>query len=189
MKKKIIFIFFVFALATGLLFAETSEKETYNHSLGFAYKYDDNYDSEIVGISYQQWITDSIGLQTTLDFYYDSNPGLFDTSYKFSLDAELQFKLYKYTNKKNDFSTILYTWLSCGYCSFIEKDVDYDYDNEKYVVTSEKQINALCPGLGFGLDFIFSQHISIPVSVGFLANISDTLSSNFAYSTGIRYRF
>ena len=192
MKKKTIFMFLVFALASSLVCAQTNEQDIYNHSLGFIYKYDSNVESMLGGIAYQHWFDNGIGLQGTVAANY-----IHSADYFLSLDMEVSFQLYKKTFESKHYpnprsiSTVLYTWLSCGYLQYPTREY-YDglIGGSSDIEYRETTVKALCPGLGFGLELIFFEHFSIPFAIGFLANIDEgKISSNFAYSSGFRYRF
>ena len=78
--------------------------------------------------------------------------------------------------------------------TFTVGNVVIDLDEAKVDVYGDGSVDvykdcSFCTGIGFGVDFVFHEHISVPLAIGYLANMGDTISADFSISTGFRYRF
>ena len=140
-------------------------------------------ENAIGGIQYERHFSDLISEKFGLYAFYNNN-SYSTTPFEFNLTAETDFKLYE-TNWRNIVSSRLFVYAMMGYDIKKESQTYYveDGDNEQ----EEKFLQNAIASLGFGFDFIFFDHLSIPLQFGFMATFPDNPNIGFCGGTGIRY--
>ena len=183
MKKLFLSLFVCIFCVTFSFAQENSENEIQTkNALGFFIKTPANANHlPLGGINYQRWLNDYLGVQGSIQgTFYSKNQ---EPNYNFCTDLELQVRFIKHKFKVLPIESTVYAWLSGGLIAQDEVDVYGDGSVDVYKDCS------FCTGIGFGVDFVFHEHISVPLAIGYLANIGDTISADFSISTGFRYRF
>src|SRR5574344_1278211 len=144
-------------------------------------------ESSVYGLQYQHWFNDKIGMQVEGAAYY--NPDVYyGKELQYNISAEFQYKLYE-TSLGERSATNLYAWLLAGHHAYIKRTSEYEAVTGTSTTTSSGYCpNAVC-GLGFGFDIMFLNHISLPIEFGFLSEFPNDPSIDFAFGSGIRYRF
>lgn len=187
MKKKKLAILFLVLLPLAFASAEDSFDFVNDKSLGFSSMM--TYDVyNCWGISYQQWFKYGIGLQVTAGGGFAE----YNMDNLFCAQLELQKMFFAHKFKRSEISTILFGWLAGGFTCYEDDFYDYEYDEAGDVSSSvlyENFVTAFGFGLGLGVDVVFSDYISLPISMGFMGSYSDKLKVHFAFGSGLRYRF
>ena len=139
-------------------------------------------ESPIGGIQYERHFSDLIsekfGVYAFYNNDYTSNP------FEFNVTAETDFKLYE-TNWKDKVSSRLFAFAMLGYDIKIERETNYVEPEDSYL--EEKVINNALAAVGFGFDFIFFDHLSMPVQFGFIGTFPGTPNIGLGGGVALRY--
>ena len=176
MKKLIIMAAMLLSLA-GAVFANGLENK---NAIGI---YVIGSESAVGGIQYERHFTDLISTKFGVYAMYDNNSTY--NPYDVNFSVETDFKLFE-TNWKDKVASRLFAYALAGYMGSGEYSIDYSAEDPE---TTKKYIksNDAVASLGFGFDFIFFDHLSIPVQFGFMGTFPDT--PNVAFCGGIALRY
>lgn len=187
MRKTSLVILFLGVVATSFAVAEDGFSFVEDKSVGFSCLATyDCYNS--LGMSYQQWFAHGIGLQVTVGGGFAK----YNMNSLFSVQADLQKLFFAHRFNRSEITTALFGWLAGGFTCYEDDYTEFMYDeagdsyNEIY---HEEFVKAFGLGLGLGVDVIFSDHVSIPVTMGFMGSYSDEVRVHFCMGSGLRYRF
>lgn len=178
--KKIKLIIAALAVLTLGISAVSANPNDYHNAVGI-FAITDFEENAVGGIQFQKWVTDKIGFQIEGSIFYNA-----DTYKSFSanFNAEMQYKLFQ-TNMGEKNASVLYAWVLAGGKG---NSTDWYDESAGKRVNGETLFNATL-GLGFGFDFNFINHLSVPIQFGFMGTFPNTLAAGFAIGTGVRYRF
>lgn len=135
----------------------------------------------ICGIQYERRFNDFIGMKFgTFAFYNkDSEENPFDLSFTLETD----FTLFQ-SEWKDKIASRLFAFCMVGYETFYGREIVYDNGPQ---VKSEKFHNNAMVNAGFGFDFIFFGHLSVPLQFGFMGYFPDDTSVGFSGGIALRY--
>ncbi len=139
-------------------------------------------DNSFGGIQYERRFTDIIGVRFGTYAYY-SDVEYSGTPFQANFIVESDFSLYE-TTWNNKVSSRLFAFGLAGYDC--QRQVNYDFDAQK--VKSDKMVHSLVGGAGFGFDFIFFDHLSIPIQFGFVGTYND-VTPNLGFCAGAALRY
>ena len=169
--KKHLLIFFLMAFSVFCFAAESENISVPNKAIGFSYT-SGTKEFMNMGISYQQWFDNSLGFSGTIGGAFQK-----DSEIAITTLFDLQKKFLTNHFPKSDITTILFGWFSGGYTYEWYKG-DNEYSNSAYAA-----------GLGIGFDVIISNHISVPIKVGFMGSYGEKPLVDFTWGAGFCYRF
>lgn len=180
--KKIIKLFctalFLFTCTTMSLAADPMDYKNAVGMYGMIY-------TDACGLQYQNWITHKVGLQLEGYATYDS----FDYDYgeyEFSIAAQMLYNLFE--NPISEKTAInFYAWLLGEFKGYNELSYVDGAPNRFYDDSGFQTQYAV--GLGFGFEFMFLKHLSIPLEFGYAGTICKKPVMGFVIGSGIRYRF
>ena len=175
--KKIIITVAAFLMLTTGLFANGLENK---NAIGM---YILGSESAVGGIQYERRFTDLLSTKfgAYAVYHNDSNYDPFNCSFT----VETDFKLYE-TNWRDKVASRLFAYALAGYMGSIV--YEYDYTNENPDSTKKKVTsNDAVTSIGFGFDFIFFDHLSVPIQFGFMGTFPD--NPNVAFCGGIALRY
>ena len=179
MNKSIkrIIIVSVFAICFSKLFASGIDKK---NSIGIYFIIADN---SIGGIQYEHRFSDIVSEKFGIyafynDTYFQSTP------LDMTFTAQTDFALYQ-ADWNRCIASRLFAYVLAGYNGKIIRNYDYT-GNEKKLIFEDFQHNAIL-STGFGFDFIFFEHLSIPIQFGFMANFPYDSKIGFCGGSALRY--
>ena len=173
--KKHLLIFFLMAFSVFCFAAESENISVPNNAIGFSYT-SGTEEFMNMGITYQQWFDNSLGFSCTIGGTFQK-----DSEIAITTLFDLQKKFLTNYFQKSDITTILFGWISGGY-TYDKIEANYS-DHEDYLAY------AYAAGLGIGFDIIVSNHISVPIKVGFMGSYGEKPLVDFTFGTGFCYRF
>lgn len=189
MKRNIILILIVLSSVTSFAVTEDSFSIVQDKSVGFSFMVtNDCYNS--LGMSYQQWLPHGIGVQATVGGGFAK----YNVDSFLSVQLELQklFFAHRFDTTKTKITTSLFGYLAGGFTCYEDKYYETLYDQRKdnyYEVYHEEFLKVFGFGLGLGVDVIFSDHISIPFTMGFMGQFLNNPAFGLSAGAGILYRF
>ena len=126
----------------------------------------------MVGLSYQQWFGNSgITISAGLDNQH------------INALAEYQYCVYA-SGLTDNLNSRLYVWAAGG----VNLRNDSIYNSTTNQSHDEFHVNAIA-ALGIGIEFVWWNHLSIPVQFGYIAEMPYDVEMSFCVSTGVCYRF
>ena len=132
------------------------------------------------GIQYEHRYTDFISNKFGAFIFYNND------SYSDPLDmnftVETDFTLFS-SEWKDKIASRLFAYALAGYTATLERG--YDYIND--VPKKEKFHSNAVASLGFGFDFTFFGHLSVPVQFGFMGTFPQDTQVGFCGGIGLRY--
>ena len=178
--KKIILTLTVLLTLTAGLFANGLENK---NAIGM---YIIGSETPVGGIQYERRFTDifSSKFGTYLSYSNVENSG---TPIEFNFTVEPVFTLFE-TTWKDKVCSRLFAYGLAGYDYTMKNESHWDDITYKRVVDSTKHQHSLIAGAGFGFDFIFFGHLSVPIQFGFMGNLNDS-DSNIGFCAGIAVRY
>ena len=176
MKKLIIMAAMLFTLA-GAVFANGLENK---NAIGV---YLLGAESAVGGIQYERRFTDLISTKFGVYAMYDSYSTYQPFHCNFSVETD--FKLYE-TNWRDKVASRLFAYALAGYMADSEYSYDYSVENPESTKKLKKSNDAVA-SLGFGFDFIFFEHLSVPIQFGFMGTFPDDPQVGFCGGIGLRY--
>lgn len=179
-KLKIAVIFAIFGIQIAALNANPIDNKT---AVGVYYTSALNSDANAYGLEFEQWITPKVSLGIIGAAFYNRNSD-------YAVNANLQVKYSLIEGDFNEhFSSRLYAYGIVGYTGWSSTTYDYlnfDYPQGESITT---YYNDIFTSLGFGIDFILIDHLSLPINFGFAGRFPERISAGFCLGTGIRYSF
>lgn len=167
----------ILASSISLLFANGLENK---NAIGI---YVIGAENPIGGIQYERHFTDLISEKFGVYAFYNNNDYT-SNPFEFNVTAETDFKLYE-TNWKDKVASRLFAFAMLGYDIKIERETHYAEPEGSY--SEKKVINNALAAVGFGFDFIFFDHLSVPVQFGFMGTFPDTPNIGFCGGIALRY--
>jgi hypothetical protein len=174
MKKLIIAAALVFTLATGL-FANGLENK---NAIGV---YVIGSEQAVGGIQYERRFTDLISTKFGVFAFY--NDDTYSDPFNMNFTVETDFTLFE-NNWRDKICSRLFAYAMVGYIGFMERSWQYAEPESTKV---EKMHNNAAASAGFGFDFIFFEHLSVPVQFGFMGTFPDDPQVGFCGGIGLRY--
>ena len=175
MKKLIIAAALVFALGSSL-FANGLEN---NNAIGM---YVLGGDTSVGGIQYERRFSDLISTKFGVFAFY--NDDTYSDPFNASFTVETDFTLFE-NNWKDKICSRLFAYAMAGYVGVYERT--WNYDAPEGSQKTEKMHNNALASLGFGFDFIFFDHLSVPIQFGFMGTFPDDTQVGFCGGIGLRY--
>ena len=147
-----------------------------------------NYKSPVGGIQYDRWFTDLFGTKFNFYIFYDpSENSIWNHIMDYTVSTEFTLKLYE-TAFNDEFASRLFAFCMIGHRGYIERSyVRDDYSNN--YVFKELYTPIVLTSIGFGFDFIFAEHLSLPIQIGFMCSFPNDKYAALCIGTGIRYTF
>ena len=181
--KKLLMTALLFGMGTGL-FAEALDN---NNAIGMYVLFSKD---SIGGLQYERRFGDVVStkfgtfasVNNGATYYYGSN-----TSVEVNFVVEPDFCLYK-TSWNDKVSSRLFAFGLLGYDFMNSTDRVYADENDTTGHLEESQVHSALAGFGFGFDFIFFDHLSIPIQFGYMGRIN-TDNPNFGFCCGISLRY
>ena len=143
-------------------------------------------ETPIGGIQYERRFTDLFSTKFGTYVYY-TKPDKSDTPIEFNFTVEPDFTLFE-TSWKDKVCSRLFAYGLAGYDYALINETHWDDHTYKWVVDSKKNRHSLIAGAGFGFDFTFFGHLSIPLQFGFMGTLNDT-DPNIGFCAGIAVRY
>ena len=176
MKKIILSMTILLALA-GSLFANGLDNQ---NAIGM---YILGGENAVGGIQYERRFSDLFSTKFgVFAFYNDKNQ--YSDPFNGSFTVEGDFTLFENT-WKDKISSRLFAYGMIGYTGVYERNRSYD-DNDNPIVTEKMHNNAIT-SVGFGFDFIFFDHLSVPIQFGFMGTFPDDPKIEFCGGVALRY--
>lgn len=174
MKKLIIAATLVLALA-GSLFANGLDN---NNAIGM---YVIGGENAVGGIQYERRFSDLFSTKFgVFAFYNDSG---YSDPFNASFTVEGDFTLFENT-WRDKISSRLFAYGMMGYTGTYERSYEYAEPESKKI---EKMHNNALASVGFGFDFIFFDHLSVPIQFGFMGTFPDDPQVGFCGGIALRY--
>ncbi len=174
MKKLIIAATLVFALA-GSLFANGLDNK---NAIGM---YVIGGENAVGGIQYERRFSDLFSTKFgVFAFYNDSG---YSDPFNASFTVEGDFTLFENT-WRDKISSRLFAYGMMGYTGTYERSYEYAEPESKKI---EKMHNNALASVGFGFDFIFFDHLSVPIQFGFMGTFPDDPQVGFCGGIALRY--
>jgi len=142
-------------------------------------------ETSLYGIQYERRFTDFISGKVGTYVFYNNNE--YSTyPFQYQLTTEVDFTLYEEDWFKNC-SSRLFAYTLIGSVGDIFRDSNYN--SERGETTYEPPVFRpdFVASVGFGFDFIFFKHLSVPFQFGFIGSLPNTKSIGFCGGTGLRY--
>lgn len=174
--KKII-ILGIFALCFSKIFASGLDKK---NSIGI---YVIGAEQTIGGIQYEHRFSDIISEKFGIYAFY-TNDDYSTTPLDITFTAQTDFTLYK-ADWNRCISSRLFAYILGGYNGKIVQTYEYT-ETATTLASSEFQNNAIASA-GFGFDFIFFDHLSVPIQFGFMADFPYSPHIGFCGGAALRY--
>ena len=175
MKKLILTISTLFLLA-GAVFANGLENK---NAIGV---YIIGSESAVGGIQYERRFTDIISTKIGVFAFYDNKT--YSDPFNANITVETDFTLFE-NQWREKICSRLFAYAMTGYTGKYERS--YDYSQSETGIKIEKMHNNAIASLGFGFDFIFFDHLSVPVQFGFMGTFPDDTQVGFCGGVGLRY--
>ncbi len=174
MKKLIIAATLVLALA-GSLFANGLDNQ---NAIGM---YVLGGENSVGGIQYERRFSDFFSTKVGVFAFYNdkSNSDPFNAN----VTVEGDFTLYE-NDWRDKISSRLFAYGMVGYVGVYERTWDYGEPESKKI---EKMHNNALASVGFGFDFIFFDHLSVPIQFGFMGTFPDDPQVGFCGGIALRY--
>lgn len=181
--KRITTFFAVLCLPFAVLIANPIDNKT---AVGVYFTSALNSNANAYGLEFEQYINPKMALGVIGAAFYDNADD-------YSINANLQFKYSLIEGDFNEhFSSRLYAYGIIGYNGWSLTYYDYsnivDYEHQNPVPVKTKYHDVFT-SLGFGIDFILVDHLSLPINFGFAGKFPNNPSAGFCLGTGIRYSF
>ena len=174
MKKLITMAAMLFILA-GTVFANGLESK---NAIGM---YILGSSEAVGGIQYERRFSDLVSTKFGVYAMYNDKDDWSPFDCNFTVETD--FTLYD-TTWNDKISSRLFAYALAGYKGGIEY---YRENYEEETPKIKRSYNNAVASLGFGFDFIFFDHLSVPVQFGFLGTFPDT--PNVAFCGGIALRY
>jgi len=178
MKKihKTLLIFGVLMSLSAAAFAEGLENK---NAIGM---YILGGEESVGGLQYERRFSDLLSVKFgTFAFYQENSYSANPLNIQFTVEPD--FCLYE-ANWNKKVSSRLFAYGMVGYD--LSKIESYDYETDKY--KDPKMVHTLLAAAGFGFDFIFFGHLSLPLQFGFSGRFNND-NPNVGFCGGIALRY
>ena len=134
------------------------------------------------GLQYERRVGDSnsVGLKFGLFAYYDNDSTTEPLNMSFTM--EVDYSLFE-TTYKDKICSRLFLYALAGYQGGIDRKWDYVNEAPK----EETFYNNALTSLGVGFDFIFMDHLSVPLQLGMVGIFPYQTKIGFTVCLGVRY--
>ncbi|MBO4534056.1 MAG: hypothetical protein J5726_10245 [Treponema sp.] len=143
-------------------------------------------ETPIGGIQYERRFTDLFSTKFGTYIYY-SKADNSDSPVEFNFTVEPDFTLFE-TSWKDKVCSRLFAYGLAGYDYTLRTTSHWDSATSDIVIDSKRNQHTLIAGAGFGFDFTFFDHLSIPLQFGFMGTLNDT-DPNIGFCAGIAVRY
>ena len=175
MKKLIIALTTLFLLA-GSVFANGLENK---NAIGM---FIIGADQPVGGLQYEHRFSSLFSTKAGVFAFYNNKT--YSDPYNINITVETDFTLYE-NNWKDKICSRLFAYGLVGYEGKMERTWEYgDPFGEK---STDTMHNNAVASAGFGFDFIFFDHLSVPVQFGFLGTFPDNPQVGFCGGIALRY--
>ncbi len=194
-KKTVCALALLMALSCGAVAAQEAENYIPKNGIGGTFTY--YHTGALGGLSYQRYLTDKLSLEGFASIMFDNSTTRQPLWYCVGL--ELDYILYSYS-PASWFTTNLFLWGQATHIGEVNREYHSTVYGTKVVdgktVTdwdTVVQESYYDPGVyspnfggafGFGFDMIFIKHLSLPIRLGFAA---DMTGITFTGGCGLRY--
>ena len=144
-------------------------------------------ETPVGGIQYERRFTDIFSTKFGTYIYYSNSDNYIGTPVTFNFTVQPDFTLFE-TSWKEKVCSRLFAFGLVGYEYDLIRDSHWDDTLGKTVTENAKNRHSLIAGAGFGFDFIFFGHLSVPIQFGFMGTINDT-DPNVGLGAGIAIRY
>ena len=141
-------------------------------------------DNPIVGLQYERRFTDIISEKFGLYAFYNENSYTTEP-FNFNVTFETDFSLFE-TSHEYKVGSRLFAYGMVGYDLSMHREYA-DYSNSKNKDNTEEWLHNALVSIGFGFDFIFFNHLSVPIQFGFMGNFPNNSKISFCGGTALRY--
>lgn len=179
--KKIGKIILAAALVFGFAATAVSAEEEYNKNAIGVYVL--GAYNTVGGIQYERRFNDLISTKFDTYIYYTGRESA-DIPFEYNVNTEVDFTLYEDTIGKICTSR-LFAYGLVGNSGYYICPSEYRDDGWVQLPGSWQQ--DLVVSVGFGFDFVFFKHLSIPCQFGFIGNFPYDASAGFCGGAGLRY--
>ena len=177
MKKIFLTLTVLITLATGL-FANGLENQ---NAIGM---YVIGADQSVGGIQYERRFSDLFSTKFGVFAFY--NDTTYSDPFNMNFTVETDFTLFE-NNWKDKICSRLFAYGLVGYAARMERTWDYSVGGDGESKKIEKFHNNAVASAGFGFDFIFFDHLSVPIQFGFMGTFPDDPQVGFCGGIGLRY--
>lgn len=129
------------------------------------------------GIQYGHRFNDLLGIKIGTYAYYNNDTWTLEPM-NYNVTLETDFTLYE-TNWKDKVGSRLFAYAMVGHEGRLEKE---SYDSDPVTFSADAILSA-----GFGFDFIFFDHLSVPFQFGYMATFPSKPNVGFCAGIGVRY--
>ncbi len=172
--KKIFLCALIFTVVLSFGFAEDNAKDEYfPTAIGFNF-HASTGGAQSMGLTYQHWFKNDLGYQFTFG-------AIMDYDFVYSGDLQLQKLLFVHKQQGKGL-TSLFAWGGVGVSS-----TDVYSDTGDIFATTTKP--AILASAGLGIEFIYFNHLSIPLKFGVTGQFLNNPSVAVSFGCGILYRF
>jgi len=185
MKKTLKIVLATIILSVCGAMSMAADPMDYKNAIGMYYM----NNTGACGLQYQNWITHRIGFQVEGYAGYNQNHYYTPAEYQFSIASQLLFNIYE--NPLSEKTGVnFYGWLLGEYKGY--NDLKYVYpsnENTQGYYDPSGYLQQFSLGAGFGFEFMFWKHLSIPLEFGYAGTISKDPWMGFVIGSGLRFRF
>jgi len=170
--KKIFLCALIFCVVLSFGFAEDNGKDEYfPTAIGFN-SHASMGGAQSMGLTYQHWFKNDLGYQFSFG-------AIMDYDFVYALDVQLQKLLFVHKQQGKGL-TSLFAWGGVGVSSTDVNTGDfYEYEVKPAILASA----------GLGIEFIYYNHLSIPLKFGVTGQFLNNPSVAVSFGCGILYRF
>lgn len=182
MKKLLKIIGAAFVLFTCSAVTVAADPMDYKNSLGMYVM----AATDSMGLQYQTWINNKVGLQVQGYATYRNNSFTEIDTYDCSISTQLLWNLFE--NPISEKTAInFYAWGLVGYRGY--NTIAYIGEADDVHASDTGILSQAAVGLGFGFEFMFLRHLSIPLEFGYAGRFINNTWMGFTVGSGLRYRF
>ena len=142
-------------------------------------------DSSIGGLQYERRFSDLISEKFGLYTFY--NEDSYSTEpFNMNVTFETDFNLFE-TSHEAKVGSRLFAYGLAGYEATIHREYHYNEGSSQTEKQEEEVLHNALLSIGFGFDFIFFNHLSVPIQFGFMAKFPNRPNIGFCGGTALRY--
>lgn len=141
-----------------------------------------------MGLQYERRITPLFGLKfDTYVMYHNNNNTNYQSNnliYNFNVEGDI--KIYE-TMWDEYIGTRLFAYFLAGHIGYVTSAYEEKRSDSTIVYHPSNYYANVMLGAGFGIDLILVEHLSIPVTLGFLAEFPYDFKAGFCGGIAVRY--
>ena len=142
-------------------------------------------DDPIGGLQYERRFSDLISEKFGLYAFY--NEDTYSTQpLNFNITFETDFNLFE-TSHETKVGSRLFAYALAGYDLSLHREYQYSSNSSKSTLKEEELKHNAIVSIGFGFDFLFFNHLSVPIQFGFLGKFPTDPHVGFCGGTALRY--